>query len=166
MTFESDKAAYYLFVFYARCMGFAIKRDTSYRSRKTGELAKFQLACNRQRQNVTNDNPTKERKSNFIVITNCQVRVLVKKEGAQWFAATVNLHHNHELMSSEWLVRFMRCHRNISDSDKKFISILQKSRVAPRQVMTIFRSLKGSFRNFNFDEADISNIAAAEKKQA
>jgi hypothetical protein len=31
--------------------------------------------------------------------------------------------------------------------------------------MTIFRSLRGSFRNFDFDEADISNIGAAEKRR-
>jgi hypothetical protein len=54
MTFETDKAAYYFFAVYARRMGFAIKRDTSYKSKKTGELQKV-LVCNRQRQNHADD---------------------------------------------------------------------------------------------------------------
>jgi hypothetical protein len=45
----------------------------------------------------------------------------LKKEGERWVASLVNLEYNHDLLPSEWLVRFMRCHRNISDSDKSFI---------------------------------------------
>lgn len=40
MRFEIDDAAFYLFAVYARRMGFAIKKYTSYRSRKTGEVNK------------------------------------------------------------------------------------------------------------------------------
>lgn len=165
MHFETDDVAFYLFAVYARRMGFAIKKDTSYRSRKTGEVNKRLFVCNKQRHNTADDNPTKQRKTNFIQRTNCQVRMLVKRESGQWYASLVHLDHNHDLMPSEWLVRFMRCHKNISESDKKFIEILQKSRVPPRKVMTIFRSLIGSFRNIGFDETDIGNMRSAEREK-
>lgn len=68
-------------------------------------------------------------------------------------------------MPSEWLVRFMRCHKNIPETDRKFIEILQKSRVPPWKVMLIFRYLRGSFRNFDFDEMDIGNMRSAGRKK-
>lgn len=59
MHFETDDVAFYLFAVYARRMGFAIKKDTSYRSRKTGEVNKRLFVCNKQRHNAADDNPTK-----------------------------------------------------------------------------------------------------------
>jgi hypothetical protein len=77
--------------------------------------------------------------------------MFVKEYRGKWSITNIRLEHNHNLAPSEWIVRFMKCHRSMSASDKTLIHILQETRVPPRNIMKIFRKTRGSFRADPFD---------------
>jgi hypothetical protein len=164
MRFKTREEAYHFFKLYARKTGFAVKKDTAYTSRPTGVLYKQVFVCNKSRKSVVNDDPGRKRRSNIIPQTECKVLVRLKLESNEWKIIAVHLEHNHDLAPSIWLVRFMRCHKYMSPGEKRFITILQNSRVPPRKVMSIFRLLRGHLRAVGFDAKDITNLKSAENK--
>uniref|UniRef100_A0A0E0MLA8 Uncharacterized protein n=1 Tax=Oryza punctata TaxID=4537 RepID=A0A0E0MLA8_ORYPU len=111
------------------------------------------------------DNASRQKKSNTIIKTKCEVRMQIKMNGTKWLVTLVDLKHNHPLVPPKWLVKFMHCHKNMTEQEREFIQILQKNKVPPRKIMTIFRSLRGSFRNIPFDAKDLSNIRTKERKK-
>ena len=122
------------------------------------------FVCNRQGKMVGNDDSGRKRRSNVVVRTDCKVSMRVKLDSNQWKVIGVNLKHNHELAPSIWLVRFMKCHKSMTTRKKKFIEILQNSRVSPRKVMSIFRMLRSHLRAVGFDAKDVSNLKSQESK--
>ena len=165
MCFKTREEAFHFFKLYARKSGFAIKKNTAYKSRITGNLDKQIFVCNKSGKGVLNEEPGRKKRSNVILKTECKVLVRVKFESNQWIITAVNLEHNHVLAPSIWLVRFMKCHKHMSPSEKRFISILQDSRVPPRKVMSIFRMLRGHLRAVGFDAKDVSNLKTEENKK-
>ncbi|CAL5056783.1 unnamed protein product [Urochloa decumbens] len=162
MCFRSRDEAYNFFRVYARKMGFAIRKHSTFTSRVTLEVDKQVFVCNRQGKGVLNDDPGRKKKSNVVVRTGCKVLVRVKQVSNQWKITCADLEHNHPLAPSLWLVRFMKCHKNMSPCEKSFIKILQSSRVPPRQVMSIFRMLRGHLRAVGFDAKDVTNSKCQE----
>jgi len=114
---------------------------------------------------VLNDDPGRKRRSNIVMRTECKVSMRVKLDSNQWKIIGVNLEHNHELAPSKWLVRFMQCHKSMTPTEKKFIEILQNSRVPPRKVMSIFRMLRTHLRAVGFDARDVTNLKSQENKK-
>ncbi|KAK1619313.1 hypothetical protein QYE76_024830 [Lolium multiflorum] len=165
MEFDSKDDAFFFFAVYARRVGFAIKKDTSYESRKTNEITRQTFACNRCRDDTYVDSALRQRRTSRIVQTKCKVRMFVKEYRGKWTISNVRLEHNHNLAPSEWIVRFMKCHRSMSASDKTLIHILQETRVPPRNIMKIFRKTRGSFRAVPFDTKNLENELAKERKK-
>lgn len=163
LEFDSRDQAFFFFASYARRVGFAVKRDTTYESRVSKQINKQSFSCNRSRANACNDSALRKRMTSRINRTMCPVKIIVKEESGRWVIKSTNLEHNHELSPSEWLVRFMKCHKRMSESDKALIDILQESRVPPRKVMTIFRRMMGSFRGVPFDAKYLSNRNAKKR---
>ncbi|XP_051216244.1 protein FAR1-RELATED SEQUENCE 5-like [Lolium perenne] len=165
MEFDSKDDAFFFFAAYARRVGFAIKKDTSYESRKTNEITRQTFACNRCRDDTYVDSALRQRRTSRIVQTKCKVRMFVKEYRGKWSISNIRLEHNHNLAPSEWIVRFMKCHRSMSASDKTLIHILQETRVPPRNIMKIFRKTRGSFRAVPFDTKNLENELAKERKK-
>ncbi|XP_071685151.1 protein FAR1-RELATED SEQUENCE 5-like [Lolium perenne] len=165
MEFDSKDDAFFFFALYARRVGFAIKKDTSYESRKTNEITRQTFSCNRCRDDTYVDSALRQRRTSRIVQTKCKVRMFVKEYRGKWSISNVRLEHNHNLAPSEWIVRFMKCHRSMSASDKTLIHILQETRVPPRNIMKIFRKTRGSFRAVPFDTKNLENELAKERKK-
>jgi hypothetical protein len=165
MEFDSRDEAFYFFAVYARRCGFAIKRDSSYESKKTHTIQRQAFSCNRCRDDTYKDNALRKRRTSRVVQTKCKVKMYVKEERGKWTITMVRLEHNHDLAPSEWIVRFMRCHRIMSESDKMLINILQETRVPPRNIMNIFRKTKGSFRGVPFDAKFLANQQSKEKER-
>lgn len=163
MVFDSLEEAFRFFTVYERRVGFAVKKDSSYRSRKTGQVQRIEFTCNKHRGHINTDSATRQRRSNKIERTECKVLMRLKKDDCKWVVYSVNLQHNHDLAPSQWLVRFMSCHKKMSPADKHLVEILQESRVPPRKVMSIFRSMRGSFRNIPFDAKYVSNMMYQER---
>ena len=165
MSFGTREEAFHFFKLYARKMGFAVKKDTTYKSRIIGVVDKQAFVCNKSGKGILNADPGRKKRSNVIIRTECKVLVRVKLEENQWKVTAVHLEHNHELAPSAWLVRFMKCHKYMSSSEKRFIIVLQNNRVPPRKVMSIFRMLRGHLRAVGFDAKDINNLKSEESKR-
>jgi hypothetical protein len=53
----------------------------------------------------------------------------------------------------------------MTDCEKRFIEILQSSRVSLREVMSIFRMLRGNLRAIGFDSKDVTSLKSEESKK-
>lgn len=84
MEFDSKDDAFFFFAVYARRVGFAIKKDTSYESRKTNEITRQTFACNRCREDTYVDSALRQRRTSRIVQTKCKVRMFVKEYRGKW----------------------------------------------------------------------------------
>jgi hypothetical protein len=152
MEFDSkEDAFFFFFAMYARRVGFAIKKDSSYESKKTNAISRQTFTCNKCRDDTYTDSALRQRRTSRIVQTKCKVRMFVKEERVKWSITQIRLEHNHKLAPSEWIIRFMKCHRSMCASDKTLIHILHETRVPPRNIMKIFRKTRGSFRADPFD---------------
>jgi hypothetical protein len=165
MVFNTRDEAYYYFRVYARKKGFAIRKDSTYSSRVSGLLNKQVFVCRRQGKSVLIDDPGRKKRSNVVLRTDCKVLVRVKLQSNRWEITVVHLDHNHALAPSLWLVRFLKCHKQMIECEKRFIEILQSSRVPPRQVMSIFRMLRGNLRAIGFDSKDVTSLKSEESKK-
>ena len=144
MEFDSRDAAFFFFAIYARRMGFAIRKDTSYESKVSNIINKQSFTCNRSRSERKQQSALKQQRTNKIMQTGCKVKMTVKEDRGVWTITKLELHHNHPLAPSTWITRFMKCHRQMSESDKLLIKMLQETRVPPRNIMTIFRKTRGN----------------------
>ncbi|CAM0909535.1 unnamed protein product [Alopecurus aequalis] len=165
MEFDSREEAFFLFAVYARRMGFAIRKDTSYESKVSNVINRQLFTCNKSRSEKIKDTSLQQRRTNRIDQTKCKVRMTIKEERGKWSITAVHLEHNHGLAPSDWIVRFMRCHRHMSEADKTLISMLQETRVPPRNIMAIFRKIRGSFRGVPFDTKYLNNQLTKERQK-
>ncbi|KAM0878391.1 hypothetical protein ACQ4PT_034910 [Festuca glaucescens] len=67
MEFDSKEDAFFFFAVYARRVGFAIKKDSSYESKKTNEISRQAFACNRCRDDTYIDSALRQRRTSRIV---------------------------------------------------------------------------------------------------
>ncbi|XP_071681870.1 protein FAR1-RELATED SEQUENCE 2-like [Lolium perenne] len=79
MEFDSKEDAFFFFAVYARRVGFAIKKDGSYESKKMNEISRQTFACNRCRDDTYIDSALRQRRTSRIVQTKCKVRMFVKE---------------------------------------------------------------------------------------
>ena len=164
MIFKTKEDAFKFFALYARKEGFAIKKHTSLNSKKSNEMIKQQFVCTKQGLTNENVNVVRERRTSTTIKCSCRVKILVRQTEFGWMYKTVFLEHNHALHPTDWLIRFSKCHKSMTEQDKAFIRILHKGKLPPRKVMAIFSGIKRSFRGVGFDARDVSNMKYADKK--
>ena len=80
MEFDSRDVAFFFFAIYARRMGFAIRKDTSYESKVNNIINRQSFTCNRIRSEHKQQSALKQRRTNKIVQTGCKVKMTVKED--------------------------------------------------------------------------------------
>ena len=93
------------------------------------------------------------------------MKVIVKLINEQWVFTKVDTVHNHNVVSSPSLTKFFLNHKRMTDDEKAFSKILQDARIKPMKIMTIFRELKGSFKNVFFQCKELGQLEAERKDQ-
>ena len=137
--------------------GYAIRKGTNY-LKKT-----YHLECNRSGKARVMENPQRIRRRNYIVKTDCKMKVIVKLINEQWVFTKVDTVHNHNVVSSPSLTKFFLNHKRMTDDEKAFSKILQDARIKPMKIMAIFRELKGSFKNVFFNARNLDNLKQKER---
>ena len=137
--------------------GYAIRKGTNY-LKKT-----YHLECNRSGKARVMENPQRIRRRNYIVKTDCKMKVIVKLINGQWVFTKVDTMHNHNVVSSPSLTKFFLNHKRMTDDEKAFSKILQDARIKPMKIMAIFRELKGSFKNVFFKARNLDNLKQKER---
>ena len=137
--------------------GYAIRKGTNY-LKKT-----YHLECNRSGKARVMENPQRIRRRNYIVKTDCKMKVIVKLINGQWVFTKVDPVHNHNVVSSPSLTKFFLNHKRMTDDEMAFSKILQDARIKQMKIMAIFRELKGSFKNVFFNARNLDNLKQKER---
>jgi len=157
MVFESlTEAQRYLNV-HGLLNGYAIRKGTNY-LKKT-----YQLECNRSGKPKVMENAQRIRRRNYILKTGCKMKVIVKLINGKWVFTKVDSEHNHNVVSSPSLTKFFLNHKRMTEDEKAFSKILQDARIKPMKIMSIFRELKGSFKNVFFNAKNLDNLKQKER---
>ena len=157
MVFESlTEAQRYLNV-HGLLNGYAIRKGTNY-LKKT-----YQLECNRSGKPKVMENAQRIRRRNYILKTGCKMKVIVKLINGKWVFTKVDSEHNHNVVSSPSLTKFLLNHKRMTEDEKAFSKILQDARIKPMKIMSIFRELKGSFKNVFFNAKNLDNLKQKER---
>ena len=147
--FKTRQDAFYSYALYARKTGFSVKKSSSKRSRRGGDIYMQTFECNKEGISNTQADPTRKRKTNTLVKCECRAHIIVKEFEKGWFIKKVELEHNHPLEPTDYLIRFAHCHKRMTDLDRRLIQLLQRGRLPPRKMMLIFRSLRCRYRGID-----------------
>src|SRR3954469_9977296 len=93
------------------------------------------------------------------------VKRVKEKDTEKWAVKNVHLELNHEVHPSDWMLKFMRCYKNMMEQEKALINTLQKAKLEPRRVMQVFTVMGRDRRGIMFDTIKISNIDYKESKE-
>ncbi|KAM0865807.1 hypothetical protein ACQ4PT_043035 [Festuca glaucescens] len=162
--FKTRDDAFYRYALYARKIGFAVKKFSSKRSRKNGEIYMQKFTCNKEGCTNTDDKTSSQRRTNTLVKSDCKAHIIVQEFKGFWYIKKVHLEHNHALETTDYLIRFAHCHKRMTDLDRRLIHLLQMGRLPPRKMMLFFRSIRGKFRGIPFDAVDLSNIKSQQQQ--
>ncbi|KAM0921860.1 hypothetical protein ACQ4PT_006561 [Festuca glaucescens] len=162
--FKTRDDAFYRYALYARKEGFVVKKFSSKRSGKNGEIYMQTFTCNKEGCTNTDAKTSSQRRINTLVKTDCKAHIIVREFDGYWYIKKIHLEHNHPLEPTDYLIRFAHCHKRMTDLDRRLIHLLQMGRLPPRKMMLIFRSIRGKFRGIPFDAVDLSNIKSQQQQ--
>ncbi|KAE8785727.1 hypothetical protein D1007_40529 [Hordeum vulgare] len=165
LHFKTRDDAFFFFCTFARKVGFSVKRSTTRGAGPEQQVDKQVFRCTKEGVNKTTKRLVKHRRSNCLIRTGCPVEITAKRdiERGVWYLRNVRLEHNHVLHPCDWMLKFMRCYKNMRPEEKFFIQVLQKARLELRKIMQIFTSMGKTRREIMFETIDISNIACQDR---
>jgi hypothetical protein len=91
------------------------------------------------------------------------MKTIVKVIDGQCVYTKVNMDHNHNIVSSPSLTKFFINHKKMSEEEKTFSKILQDARIKSMRIMSIFRELKGTFKNVSFTTKNLDTLKQKER---
>ncbi|KAE8803068.1 Protein FAR1-RELATED SEQUENCE 5 [Hordeum vulgare] len=167
LHFKTRDDAFFFFCTYARKIGFSMKRSTTRRAGSEQEVDKQVFRCTKEGVNKTTERLVKHKRSNCLIRTCCPVEIIAKRDTTRgvWFLRKVRLEHNHVLHPCDWMLKLMRCYKNMRPEENFFIQVLQKARLEPRKIMQIFTAMGKTRQEIMFDTIDISNIACQDRAE-
>ncbi|XP_047072414.1 uncharacterized protein LOC124681564 [Lolium rigidum] len=83
--FKTRDDAFYRYALYARKEGFAVKKFSSKRSGKNGEIYMQTFACNKEGCTNTDAEPSSHRRTNILLKTDCKAQIIVKQFDGYWY---------------------------------------------------------------------------------
>jgi len=137
--------------------GYSIRKGTNYMNKT------YHLECNRSGKPKNMTNAHRIRRRNYIQKTDCKMKIIVKLINGQWEFTKVNSEHNHNVVSSPSLTKFFLNHKRMTEEERTFSKILQDARIKLMKIMSIFRELKGSFKNIFFNSRNLDNLKQKER---
>jgi hypothetical protein len=152
MVFSTLEEAHHFVNIYGQLQGFAVIKGRNYKQRK------YSLNCNRSRRTVSSVSGPRKRKRRIIDRTGCGMNVTVKLVDGKWHILSCQMEHNHPLVPSPSLTKFVLSHQNMTEEEVMLSRLLQEMRVKPRGIMTIFRKLRGSYGNIMFGTKKLDNL--------
>ncbi|KAJ1430921.1 MULE transposase domain [Sesbania bispinosa] len=159
LEFCSENDAFNFYFSYARCHGFAVRRDDVIKDSK-GMLIMRQFLCSRAGKRDKKHLIRLDRKKEHrpLTRTNCQAKLRVRfdyKTGKYKVVSFLDS-HNHELTPAKF-VPLIPAYRGLSDGDKAQVDALHSHGVRPCQIMGFLVDKKGGYRNVGFSKKDLYN---------
>ncbi|OAY65545.1 Protein FAR1-RELATED SEQUENCE 5, partial [Ananas comosus] len=141
---------------YAFKIGFSIRKQTHYKTRKQDDvITSITYCCSKAgHSKPTSQDKSEHQKSQGSHTpkkdcsnrrTNCKAHVVLKiDDRGKWVIAVVANEHNHELIASPFKTRFFRSHRNITKEQKDLIHMLNEQNIFASQII-----IQGSTKSYN-----------------
>ncbi|KAJ1438268.1 Zinc finger, PMZ-type [Sesbania bispinosa] len=159
LEFGSEEDAYNLYFSYAKCHGFAMRKDDVIRDVK-GNVIMRQYLCSKAGLRDKKHFLRVDRKKDHRPLTrvNCEAKLRVRydyKTGKFKVVSFIEC-HNHEL-TPEKFVPLIPSYRGLSKGDKAQVDALHSHGVRPCQIMGYLLDQKGGYANVGFCKKDLYN---------
>ncbi|KAM0839317.1 hypothetical protein ACQ4PT_060393 [Festuca glaucescens] len=102
--FKTRDDTFYRYALYARKIGFAMKKFSSKRSGKNGEIYMQKFTCNKEGCTNTDAKTSSQRRTNTLVKSDCKAHIIVREFEGFWYIKKVHLEHNHPLEPTDYLI--------------------------------------------------------------
>ncbi|VFQ90261.1 unnamed protein product [Cuscuta campestris] len=165
LEFDTLDQACNFYETYARCKGFAVRKDDVQRD-VNNNIKMRQLVCNkaglRDKKYLTMLDRKKPHRP--ITRTNCEARFRVHLDykTSKWIVTSFVEHHNHFLCPSKY-VHLFPAYRALNDADKAQIDILHAQGVRTCHIMGYMVAQKGGYDKVGFTKKDLYNYLDTQK---
>ncbi|WOG87868.1 hypothetical protein DCAR_0207100 [Daucus carota subsp. sativus] len=160
---------------YALKNGFAVKIQQTKKRAKVDEIYARMFVCRlageNQDKNVVDEevcvgSSKGTRRRDKLPRSGCKVRMFVvkKKKKDYWELTTVELEHNHDLVSPSKMTLIQR-ERHVTSAARNLINVLNVSGIRPSQTMSLFSNMQGGVSNVGFGSQNIRNVVRDERKK-
>nr|XP_017229027.1 PREDICTED: protein FAR1-RELATED SEQUENCE 5-like [Daucus carota subsp. sativus] len=160
---------------YALKNGFAVKIQQTKKRAKVDEIYARMFVCRlageNQEKNVLDEevcvgSSKGTRRRDKLPRSGCKVRMFVvkKKKKDYWELTTVELEHNHDLVSPSKMTLIQR-ERHVTSAARNLINVLNVSGIRPSQTMSLFSNMQGGVSNVGFGSQNIRNVVRDERKK-
>ncbi|MED6109206.1 hypothetical protein PIB30_116899 [Stylosanthes scabra] len=158
-TFETSDAAYNLYVSYARCIGFGVRKGDAARG-KDGTLCRRRFFCNKEgkRHEKFISNPDRKREHKALTRTGCEAMLSVyfDTKSSIWRVRRLVEEHNHDLVP-QCLVHLIPNHRGMTEAQKAQANAMHDNGLPTSKIMGLMVGQAGGYANIRFTKKDLDN---------
>ncbi|KAK6913320.1 MULE transposase domain, partial [Dillenia turbinata] len=137
MEFISEDDARNFYNAYAKQMGFSIRVNSYYRSKKDNSIISREFCCSKEgfrrekrAKLIDASEDTKKRRARPITREGCKALMTVRKrESGKWYIAKLEKSHNHELVTPA-MRHFLRSHKQESDPKQSCINSFSSTKMS------------------------------------
>lgn len=130
MEFTSEEDARNFYNAYAKQMGFSIRVNSYYRSKKDNSIISREFCCSKEgfrrekRAKMELGDDTRRRRARPITREGCKALMTVRRrDNGRWYVAKLEKDHNHELVTPA-MRQFLRSHKQEYDPKKGSVNSL------------------------------------------
>ncbi|XP_043703502.1 protein FAR1-RELATED SEQUENCE 5-like isoform X2 [Telopea speciosissima] len=170
MEFASEEDARNFYNAYAKQMGFSIRVNSYYRSKKDNSIISREFCCSKEgfrrekrARKIVSSDDTKKRRARPISREGCKALMTVRRrDSGNWYVAKLEKNHNHELVTPA-MRHFLRSHRQDYDPKRNLINTLESSGMGISGTVNVLTEECGSYGKIGFGTQDQTNYIGKER---
>lgn len=163
MEFTSEEDARNFYNAYAKQMGFSIRVNSYYRSKKDNSIISREFCCSKEgfrrekRAKMELGDDTRRRRARPITREGCKALMTVRRrDNGRWYVAKLEKDHNHELVTPA-MRQFLRSHKQEYDPKKGSVNSLSSPVMEMSPPMNTLTGDCDSFGKMVFPQQDHVN---------
>ncbi|OVA12152.1 FAR1 DNA binding domain [Macleaya cordata] len=165
MEFASEDDARNFYNAYAKQMGFSIRVNSYYRSKKDNSIISREFCCSKEgfrrekrARKIDSSDDAKRRRARPITREGCKALMTVRRRDCgKWYVAKLEKNHNHELVTPA-MRHFLRSHRQEYDPHKTLVSNYGSPGMSTNSTVNLFTEECGGISKVGFPTEDQSNF--------
>nr|XP_029145485.1 protein FAR1-RELATED SEQUENCE 5-like isoform X2 [Arachis hypogaea]XP_029145486.1 protein FAR1-RELATED SEQUENCE 5-like isoform X2 [Arachis hypogaea]XP_029145487.1 protein FAR1-RELATED SEQUENCE 5-like isoform X2 [Arachis hypogaea] len=158
-TFETSDAAYNLYVRYARCLGFGVRKGDTARE-KDGTQRRRRFFCSKEGKRAEKyiSSLSRKREHRALTRTGCEamLAVYLDTKTSTWRVKKLVEKHNHDLVP-QCLVHLIPNHRGLTEPQKAQANTMHDHGLPTSKIMGLMVGQAGGYANVGFTKKDLDN---------
>lgn len=166
MEFTSDGDTRNFYNAYTKQMGFSIRVNSYYCSKKDNSIVSGEFCCSKEgfrrekHTKIETGDDTRRRRARSITREGCRALMTVRRrDNGQWYVAKLEKNHNHELVTPS-MRHFLLSHKQEFDPKKCLVNSLNSSEMDRSPSMYTLSVDYGSFGKMVFPQQEHVNYVA------